>query len=207
MRRSFQRYILPWLSHALLAAPMLWFASQFVLALSHHEHALGANPVQYSIRFLGIWSLRLLLLGLAIRPLATLTGLGWLVTLRRRTGLWAFSYAAAHLAIYFIFELELSLGELWADVIKRIYITLGMAALLLLIPLAITSTSGMIRRLGARRWRRLHRLVYAAVLLGCIHFLFMVKGTPPAPRIYLAIFAGLMLLRIGLWLKHSLRRT
>jgi methionine sulfoxide reductase heme-binding subunit len=183
-------------SHLLLALPMLWFGWQFALALSGGDHDLGANPVQYSIRFLGLWAVRLLLLGLALRPLASLTGSSLPMTMRRRTGLWAFAYAFAHLLIYFVYDLDASVAALWADVLKRYYITLGMAALLLLVPLAATSTRAAIKRLGGRAWQRLHRLVYGAALLACVHFLLMVKGTPPEPRIYLSLFLLLMLWRL-----------
>jgi methionine sulfoxide reductase heme-binding subunit len=183
-------------THLLLVLPLLWVATQFYLALAGQPHSLGANPVEYGIRFLGIWALRCLILCLAISPLARLSGFRKLVSIRRAVGLWAFAYALCHLAAYQLFDLELSLSALWADVLKRKFITLGMTGFLLLIPLAATSTVGMIRRLGARNWQRLHKAIYAIGLLGGLHFLFMRKGNQPEPKVYLAIIATLLALRL-----------
>ncbi len=184
------------MTHIALPLPLLWTAWQFYLALTHKPHALGANPVEYSIRYLGIWALRCLMLCLAITPLARLTGYRQLVSVRRAVGLWAFAYGVCHLAVYQLFDLELSLTALWQDVLKHKFITFGMAALLLLIPLAATSTAGMIRRLGARNWQRLHRLIYAIGLLAGLHFIFMRKGNQPEPKIYLAIILALLGIRL-----------
>lgn len=187
---------LRWITHALLAVPLAWFAWQFYLAYTHHPHSLGANPVQYAIRFLGLWALRILLLGLAITPLSRLKPLRFVASVRRAVGLWGFTYAAAHMLMYQAFELAWSLDALWQDILKRTYIALGMAAFVLLIPLVVTSPVAMLKRLGARTWKRLHRLVYVIVLLGCVHFMFMVKGNQPAPKLYLLILAGLLAFRI-----------
>jgi methionine sulfoxide reductase heme-binding subunit len=191
-----QSKLLKPIAHGLLALPLLWSAVQFYFALTGAPHSLGANPVEHSIRYLGIWALRLLILCLAISPMARLTGYRQLVSLRRAVGLWAFAYATCHLAVYQLFDLELSLAALWAEVLKRKFITLGMLAFVLLIPLAATSTAGMIRRLGARNWQRLHKAVYAIGLLGGLHFLFMRKGNQPEPKIYLALIAALLALRL-----------
>jgi methionine sulfoxide reductase heme-binding subunit len=184
------------LTHLALALPLAWTAWQFYLALTHQPHELSANPVEYSIRYLGIWALRCLLLCLAITPVARITGYKQLVSVRRAVGLWAFAYAFCHLAVYQYFDLELSLGALWTAVLKRKFITLGMLAFLLLIPLAATSTKAMIRRLGARNWQRLHKAVYAIGLLGGVHFLMMRKGNQPEPKVYLAIVMLLLGLRL-----------
>jgi methionine sulfoxide reductase heme-binding subunit len=157
--------------------------------------ALGANPVQFTIQELGLWALRFLILGLAITPLAKHTQTPALTAWRRRIGLVAFAYAALHLMVFFALDLELSLSALVREVTKRNYILLGMVGFILLLPLAITSTSGMIKWLGAKRWRNLHRAVYAAVLLGGVHFIFMVKGNQLAPKVYLAIIIALLAAR------------
>jgi methionine sulfoxide reductase heme-binding subunit len=185
------------LTHLLIALPLLWTAWQFYLALTYQPHSLGANPVEFSIRSLGDWALRCLLLCLAISPLARLSGFRQLMTLRRAVGLWAFAYALSHLTVYQIFDLELSLGALWTAVLKRKFITLGMLAFLLLIPLALTSTAGMIKRVGARNWQRLHKSIYAIGILGCIHFIMMRKGNQLEPKVYLAILLLLLGLRIA----------
>jgi methionine sulfoxide reductase heme-binding subunit len=183
-------------THMLLALPLLWLGWHFYHALIGQPHSLGANPVEYSIRHLGIWALRCLILCLAVSPAARLFGVRKLVGIRRAVGLWAFAYVVCHLATYQLFDLELSLSALWADVLKRKYITFGMIAFLLLLPLAATSTAGMIRRLGARTWQRLHKAIYAIGVLGGLHFLFMRKGNQPEPKVYLAIILALLALRL-----------
>jgi methionine sulfoxide reductase heme-binding subunit len=184
------------LTHLALALPLVWMVWQFYLALTNQPHGLGANPVEFSIRGLGDWALRCLLLCLAIRPLARLTGFRQLMSLRRATGLWAFAYAVSHLAVYQYFDLELSLAALWSAVLKRKFITLGMATFVLLLPLALTSTAGMIKRLGARNWQRLHKSIYAIGILGCVHFIMMRKGNQSEPKVYFAILLVLLALRL-----------
>jgi methionine sulfoxide reductase heme-binding subunit len=157
---------------------------------------LGVNPVEHTIRSLGDWALRFLILGLAISPLARLTKTPAFTVWRRNIGVITFTYAFIHLTVYLWIDLDLSLADLWKDVLKRTYITFGMAAFLLLTPLAITSTNGWIKRLGAKNWRLLHRAVYVAVLLGGVHFLFMVKGNQPSPKIYMGIIGALLLIRL-----------
>jgi methionine sulfoxide reductase heme-binding subunit len=181
----------------LMLLPILILAWQWVQLLrTGLAPALTINPVEHTIRELGEWALRFLILGLAITPLVRLTKTPAFTAWRRIIGVTAFSYALVHLAVYVGIDLELSLTALWADVVKRTYITFGMAAVLLLLPLAITSTNGWIKRMGAKNWRRLHKVVFAAVLLGGVHFLFMVKGNQPEPKIYLAIIVLLLLARL-----------
>jgi methionine sulfoxide reductase heme-binding subunit len=182
---------------AALLLPLAWLVWQWVdYVRTGFTPALTVNPVEYTIRSLGDWGLRFLILGLAITPLVRFTKTPAFTAWRRNIGVIAFSYVAVHLSLYLWLDLELSLAALWADVVKRTYITFGMAAFILLLPLAITSTNGWIKRLGAKKWQRLHRVVYAAVLLGGVHYLFMVKGNQPAPRIYLGIIVLLLLLRL-----------
>lgn len=179
-----------------LALPLAWLALQWFHLLTDGGGNLGVNPVEASIHHTGQWALRCLLLTLAVSPLAKLLRLPTLVTLRRMCGLYAFTYAVIHLLLYFGLDREFSVAELWADVLKRWYITLGMTALILMLPLALTSTAKAIRRLGARRWQKLHRLVYLVGAFAVLHFWLLVKGNQPEPRIYAAIFFILMLARL-----------
>jgi sulfoxide reductase heme-binding subunit YedZ len=166
---------------------------------------LGADPVAALEHRSGDWALRLLLVTLAITPLRRLAGRAELVRFRRMLGMFAFFYACVHLAIYVFVDLGAYWSVLFADVVKRPYITVGFAAWLLLIPLAVTSTRGMMRRLG-RHWQRLHRLVYVVALLAVLHFLWLVKADHREPLLYLAIFAALMLLRFRGTLPKSVRK-
>lgn len=179
-----------------LALPLAWLALQWVRLLAEGGGGLGVNPVEASIHHTGQWALRCLLLTLAVSPLATLLRLPTLVAVRRMCGLYAFTYAVLHLLLYFGLDRAFSVAELWADILKRWYITLGMSALVLMLPLALTSTARAIRRLGARRWQRLHRLVYLTGALGVLHFWLLVKGNQPEPLLYGAIFCILMLARL-----------
>lgn len=190
-----------------LSAPLAWLCwAWFSLIAGTGGAALGFNPIEYSIRFTGEQALRALLLALAVTPLARLTGWRPLMSVRRMTGLFAFAYVVVHLSLYLGADLEFSLAALVRDVGKRIYITAGMAAFLLLLPLAITSTSGWIKRLGARRWQRLHRLVYAASVLAVLHFIFMVKGNQSEPWIYAAVLGILLGSRLVLRWQDAKRR-
>ena len=156
---------------------------------------LGADPVAALEHRSGDWALRLLLATLAITPLRRLTGRAELIRFRRMLGMFAFFYACVHLTIYLVIDLGAYWSQLFADIVKRPYITVGFVAWLLLIPLAVTSTRGMMRRLG-RHWQRLHRLVYVIALLAILHFLWLVKADHREPLLYLAIFGALMLLRV-----------
>ena len=162
---------------------------------------LGTDPVAQLEHRSGDWALRLLLVTLAITPLRRLAGRAELVRFRRMLGMFAFFYACVHLAIYVFIDLGAYWSQLFADVVKRPYITVGFAAWLLLIPLAVTSTRGMMRRLG-RHWQRLHRLVYLIALLAVLHFLWLVKADHREPLVYLAILALLMLARVR-WARRS----
>lgn len=171
----------------------LYPAAMLAWAIAHA--GLGANPVEFLEHSTGLWALRLLLVCLAMTPLRRLTGRGEAIQVRRLLGLWAYCWATVHFAIYLTFDLEWSMRELAADLIKRTYITLGFAAWLLLLPLAVTSTRGWQRRLK-RRWGQLHKLVYPAVLLGGVHFFWLVKSDIREPLLYLGIWAALMLMRL-----------
>lgn len=166
---------------------------------------LGADPVKSLEHTLGLWALRFLIVGLAITPLRRLGGPN-LVRYRRAIGLVAFFYVCLHLAVYVSFDLGFNFTAVWKDIVKRPYITIGMLAFVLLIPLAITSNNAMVKRLGAQAWQKLHRLVYAAALLGAIHFVWLVKSWPPEPLIYMAIIVALLLFRLTPIGKKGARR-
>ena len=157
---------------------------------------LGANPIDFVTDTLGRWTLRILLASLAMTPLRILTGQAWPITLRRLLGLFAFAYAVLHFSVWVVLDFFFDWELMVADIVKRPYITVGMTALLLLTPLAATSTSGMIKRLGARTWRRLHRLAYVAAILGVLHYLWLAKVGVHTPWIYAAVLAVLLGIRV-----------
>ena len=169
--------------------PAVW---TFYLGLTDQ---LGADPQNVLERTLGLWALRFLIVALAITPLRRLGGPS-LIRWRRAIGLLGFYYAALHLTVYLVLDQGLDVAAIWADIVKRPYITVGMLAFVILTPLAITSSNAMIRRLGGRAWQRLHRLVYVATAAAAIHFVMLVKTWPAEPVIYLALVALLLLVRL-----------
>ncbi|HEV8473237.1 MAG TPA: insulinase family protein [Methylomirabilota bacterium] len=156
---------------------------------------LTANPISYVTNELGQTTLRLLLLSLALTPLRILFGWGWQMTFRRLLGLFAFFYVCLHLSVWIVLDHFFDWREMGTDIAKRPYITVGMLAFTLLTPLAATSTTGMIKRLGAARWRALHRLVYGAAVAGCLHFIWLAKKVRVDPWVYAAILAVLLGIR------------
>jgi sulfoxide reductase heme-binding subunit YedZ len=156
---------------------------------------LGADPVAQLEHRSGDWALRLLLATLAITPLRRLTGWNKAIRFRRMLGLFAFFYVTVHLTIYLVVDLGGFWSQLLTEIAKRPYITVGFTAWLLLIPLALTSTNAMMRRLG-RNWQRLHKLVYVIAVLGVLHFLWLVKADHREPAIYLGVLIALFLLRL-----------
>jgi sulfoxide reductase heme-binding subunit YedZ len=171
---------------ALALAPLAKMAAELWLG------RLGANPVEAIQDRLGFWTLTFLVLSLVPTPAHDLLGLAWPVRVRRTLGLFAFAYATLHLGWYVGIDQLLDVGLLVEDVAKRKFMTVGFAAWLLLVPLAVTSTDGWVRRLGFARWKRLHRLVYAAALLGAVHFVWRVKADLRRPAIFLAALALLL---------------
>ncbi len=157
---------------------------------------LGPNPAEASNRFLGDWALRFLLITLAVTPLKTLTGRAGVMRFRRMLGLFAFFYAVMHLASYIVLDQFLDWAAVWADIVKRNFITVGMAAFLMLVPLAATSTSGMMKRLGGRAWKRLHRLVHPAAVLVVVHHYMMLKAGKGEALVHGAILAALLAFRL-----------
>jgi sulfoxide reductase heme-binding subunit YedZ len=175
----------------LALAPAGWLAWRTV-----HD-ALGVNPVEELELTTGIWAYRFLLLSLAITPLRRLSGWNTVIRFRRMLGLFAFAYATAHLLIYVVVDQGLAVRYILQDVAKRRFITAGMVAFILLVPLAITSTKGWIRRLG-RRWQALHRLVYVSAAAAALHFIWKVKVPIGEPVYYAGLLAILLGVRL-LW--------
>ncbi len=157
---------------------------------------LGANPIEVIQRSTGTWTLVFLLIVLSVSPLRRLSGNHWLIRLRRMLGLFAFFHACLHFVTYIWLDQFFEFMEMIRDVIKRPFITVGFISFVLLIPLALTSTSGMIRRLGGRRWQQLHRLVYLTAIGGVIHYLWLVKADQRQPLIYGGILTVLLGFRI-----------
>ena len=185
----------------LALGPLAWLVSA---ALAGH---LGANPIEAVTRSLGDWALRFLLLTLAITPLRRFSGWRWPLRFRRMLGLYAFFYAALHLTSYIVLDQFFYWPGIWEDIIKRPYITVGMLSFLLLIPLAVTSTYGMMRRLG-KNWQRLHRLVYLIAIGAVLHFYMLVKADTREPLLYAGILLVLLLARLQrkpAWLKRLVR--
>jgi sulfoxide reductase heme-binding subunit YedZ len=164
--------------------------------------SLGANPVEELIHRCGKWGLKFLLITLAITPLRRLTGWNWLIRFRRMLGLFAFFYLLLHFLVYAGLDQRFDLAVILEDVAERPYITIGMTALVLLIPLALTSTKGMMRRLG-RRWQQLHRLVYPIAILGIWHFYWQVKLDTLEALIYVSILAVLLGYRLLDWWRRK----
>jgi sulfoxide reductase heme-binding subunit YedZ len=178
-----------------LIKPFVFIAALGPLAyllLGAWQGRLGANPIETITRSTGLWTLRFMLITLAVTPLRRLTGLNDIVRVRRMLGLFAFFYGSLHLLTYVWLDQFFDWAAIVKDVAKRPFITAGFSAYVLLVPLAITSTAGMIRRLGGRTWRRLHRLAYVTAALGVVHYWWLVKADIRPPRNY-AIVLGVLL--------------
>lgn len=169
--------------------PAVWY---FYLGVTD---SLGADPQKTLERLLGLWALRFLIVGLAITPLRRVGGPN-LIRWRRAIGLLAFYYACLHLSVYMLLDQGLAWSAIWADIVKRPFITVGMVAFTLLVPLAATSNNRMIRRLGGAAWNRLHRLVYAAAALAVLHFVMLVKSWSLELAVYVTLIAALLLFRL-----------
>ena len=182
-----------WLKAAVFLAALVPLAA---IAARVAAGDLGANPVETLLHHFGEWALRLMLVTLAVTPVRRLTGWNQAVRLRRMLGLFAFFYAVLHLATYVVLDRSLLLSEILEDLTDRPYITVGFAAFVLLVPLAATSTNAMVRRLGGRRWRRLHRVAYAAAIGGVVHYWWLVKADVREPLVYAAILTLLLALRL-----------
>jgi sulfoxide reductase heme-binding subunit YedZ len=163
----------------------------------------GSNPVKEGEHFLGEWTLRFLIFTLAVTPLRQLLKWNWIAKHRRTMGLFAFAYGLMHWLVYILLDIQLDFQEMVTDVTKRPYILIGSLALLLLLPLALTSTKRMIARLGGKRWNRLHKLIYATCVLGIIHFWMAVKADIGRPLMFAGFFAVLFAYRIWKWRERA----
>jgi len=197
--RAFGKHWMKPLTLVALVAPFAWLAYQWTLMLNGLPNDMGWNVGQWTHRYLGDTAIRILLVTLAISPIRDITGWAPIALIRRRVGLAAFFYAAVHLIAYFWLDRNWSIPGLIEDVTLRTYIMLGMAALTLMIPLAITSNNASIKRLGRKAWDRLHWLVFPAAILAIGHNLLMVKSIDGDPTLHAAILAVLLLWRIGRW--------
>lgn len=171
----------------LLPVPFLLYQAQ--------TGALGRDPIKALEHELGEIALQLLIVGLAITPLRRYVGIN-LLKFRRMFGLLAFTYVCLHLTVWVVLDMSLLWGQMWADIWKRPYITIGMAGFLALVPLAITSNNASLRKLGAAGWRKLHKLTYLAVILGGAHYIWLVKGIQLEPLLYMAVILILLALRL-----------
>jgi len=185
--KSFYRLTKP-MAFLICLIPLAWLLAR---AFSVAGLGLGANPIEELLHELGRWGLKFLFLTLTITPLRRWTGWNWLIGFRRMLGLFAFFYVVLHFTVYAVLDQGLDMAAIIEDILKRPYITLGMAGLLMLIPLAVTSTRGMMRRLG-KRWQKLHRLVYVIAIVAVWHFYWQVKLDTLDPSLYALVLTGLL---------------
>jgi sulfoxide reductase heme-binding subunit YedZ len=191
---------LPWLAPGVFVGALVPLAALVARAAGG---TLGAEPVAIALNRLGLLALIFLVASLACTPLKVVTGATWPVRLRRMLGLFGFFYAALHFLTYAAIDQGVDLRAIAADIAKRKFILVGFAALVLLAPLAATSTAAMVRRLGYARWKALHRLAYVAAGLGVVHFFLRVKKDVSEPAVYGAVLAVLFLVRIGAYLRRG----
>ena len=190
LRNLQQRYV-AWIKVAVFVLALVPLGRLVTGAFLYPEW-LGANPAEFITRATGDWALRMLLITLAVTPLRRLSGWNWLLRLRRMLGLFAFFYAAVHFSSYISFDHVFDAGAILKDIVKRPFITVGFLCLMFMFPLAVTSANAMVRRLGAKRWIALHRLVYLVAPLAVLHFWWMVKRDLTEPIIYAMVLAGLL---------------
>lgn len=190
----------------LASLPALWLVWQWGFLLTGQPHELTFNPQEFTNRFTGIWALRLLLVSLAVSPVKEIIGRPWPIRFRRMLGLFAFFYACLHITSYVAADQLFHWPAIWEDIVKRNFITVGFAAFLGLIPLAVTSTKRMVKRIGAKRWQRLHRLIYVIAPLAALHFTMMAKGQQLEPLVYGVLVAMLLGFRVvGFWRRRRTR--
>lgn len=187
-----------WLARIKLALFLACLLPTVLLAFGIYLDRLGPNPIEAVTRGTGDWTLRMLLITLAVTPLCRLSGWQWLMRMRRMLGLFAFFYALLHLGTYLWLDQFFDWEAIGQDILKRPFITVGMTAFILLVPLAVTSNQAMVRRLGGRRWLRLHRSVYLIAILAVTHFWWLVKKDITEPVIYALILAVLLGMRLPL---------
>ena len=191
----------------MLAAKGLVFLAALIpfvkLAWLGWNDGLGANPIEKITRTTGYWTLTFLMITLTATPLRTLSGWNWPVRWRRMLGLFAFFYACLHFLTYLVLDQFFDWPAIVKDIAKRPYITVGFPAFVMLIPLAVTSTSNMVRRLGGKRWKMLHRLVYVIAIAGVVHFWWLVKKDITEPVQFAAVLAVLLGFRFIRWWRFS----
>ena len=175
------------------------------LAWKALHDGLGANPIEVITHTTGDWTLILILATLSITPLRRITGQYWLISVRRMIGLFAFFYGYLHFLTYIWLDKFFDVHEMWKDIAKRPFITVGFSAFVLMIPLALTSTAGWIRRLGGKNWQRLHRLIYLTAILGVLHYLWLVKADTRKPVEYGFVLSVLFLYRVVIWVAQKRR--
>ena len=173
----------------------------FNLGIAAYYDSLGANPIEKITHSTGYWTLVFLLITLTLTPLRRLLGLTWVIRLRRMLGLFAFFYGCLHFLTYMVLDQFFDWENIIKDIVKRPYITIGFSALLLMIPLAVTSTDSMIRKLGGKRWRWLHRLIYISAIGGVAHFCWLVKKDLTNPITFAILLTVLLIVRIVFWLQ------
>lgn len=188
----------PWLKPGIFLGGLVPLAS---IVLRADQRALGADPIAQVLNELGLTALIFLIASLACTPARRLFGWTWQMPVRRELGLFAFFYAMLHFMSYLVLDQFFAWAAIWEDIIQRPFITVGFAALVLMVPLAITSTTGWIRRLGFRRWTRLHQLVYLAGGLAVLHFIWRVKIDLSQPLTYGVILAIFLAIRVFFWLR------
>jgi sulfoxide reductase heme-binding subunit YedZ len=189
---------------------MIWVGALIPLARlgwKAYQGQLGANPIEMITHTTGDWTLILLLATLSITPLRMLTKQYWLIGARRLVGLFAFFYACLHFTTYIWLDKFFDLHDMWADILKRKFITVGFLAFVLLIPLALTSTAGWIRRLGGKRWQKLHQLIYVSAIAGVVHYIWLVKADLRKPLEYSAVLTALLAYRILTRLRTATAQT
>jgi sulfoxide reductase heme-binding subunit YedZ len=167
------------------------------------HHNLGANPVNFAILTTGMLTLIFLLLTLAVTPLRKITRLNWIIFSRRTLGLYAFFYGSLHFFIFFSLDRSFSVSDTLSEMIKRKYLLVGITGLLVMVPLAVTSTNAMIKRLGGKRWRALHRLAYLAAIAGVIHYYMQVKADVRRPLVFAAVLTILLGYRLVDYWRHN----
>ena len=184
--------------HALCLLPLA------ALVYAATAGGLGANPVETLTHETGEWTLRLLLLTLAVSPLRQWSGTGAWLRFRRMLGLYTYFYACCHFSVWFLFDHSLDPASMLEDIVKRPYISVGFSAFMIMLPLALTSNQAMVRRLG-KKWKSLHQLVYLAILLGILHFMWLVKADYLEPSVYAIIAVILLIHRVGPCKRFSIK--
>jgi sulfoxide reductase heme-binding subunit YedZ len=193
MSQTWKDRLISWALWLACVGPLLWFVVQAFTG------DLGANPIQYVLRQLGVWALRFICISLMITPAAKLLHQPWIARYRRRVGLWAFAYVCLHLTTYVGVDQAFDWPTIGKDIAKRPYITIGMAAFVMLIPLAVTSADRLRRKLGPRRWKRLHQMIYLIAPMAVVHYVLLVKADRRPPLAYGAVILALLAWRAANW--------